>query len=349
MQKAFGICYAMESVSVHLVSIRWVLELIQSITAAFSEVPAARFNVDAFHHAATDRLNTLSTKGGHFLREDVSAFDASFFNMTTEEACATDPQQRILLEVAYEALENAGVSVKSVAGSETSCYVGCFTQDWREMIMQDTETSPKYSGTGAQNTMLSNRVSWFFDLRGPSMTIDTACSSSLVGLHLACQSLRFGESKMALVGGSNLMLSPDMSMWMSNLHFLSKDGLSKSFDASADGYGRGEGVAFVLLKPVSDAIRDGNVIRAVIRGTGINQDGKTPGITVPNSEAQAELIRSTYRAANLPLDQTGYFEAHVMLHPLLPVMIMTDSIGNWNTRWRPLGVEGNRGDACAPP
>ena len=233
--------------------------------------------------------------------------------MSAHEARATDPQQRILLEVAYEALENAGIPMENAAGSDTSCYVGCFTKDWSEMILRDPETSPKYIGTGGFNTMLSNRVSWFFDLRGPSMTVDTACSSSLVCLHLACQSIRCGESKMALVGGSNLMLGPDMNMWMSNLGFFSKDGLSKSFDASADGYGRGEGFAFVVLKPLETALRDGDVLRAVIRNTGVNQDGKTTGLTLPSSTAQADLIRSTYRAANLEMDSTHYVETHVRI------------------------------------
>ncbi len=302
------------------------LVLTAEIAAAYSKVPNNRFNIDAFHHPSTTNLNTVTPRGGHFLHEDVAAFDAPFFNITHHEACAIDPQQRMLLEVAYEVLENAGIPIENLAGTQTGCYVGCFTKDWHEMVMRDPETSPMYSASGALAAMLSNRLSWFYDLRGPSMTIDTACSSSLVGVHLACQSLQSGESKMALVGGSNLMLSPDINMWMSNLNFLSRDGLSKSFDAKADGYGRGEGVACVLLKSVAEAVRDGDTIRAIIRGTGVNQDGKTPGITLPNIEAQAELIRSTYRAANLDFKRTRYFEAHVSACRLqLPTFPLTDS------------------------
>lgn len=272
-------------------------------------MPRDRYNAKAFHHEG-DKLNTLSSVGGHFLEEDVSAFDAPFFNITANEAKAMDPTARMLLEVTYEALENAGVPVDDLVGSDTSCYVGCFTRDFHEMLMRDTETSPMYAGTGTGFSLLSNRISWFYDLRGPSLTLDTACSSSLVGLHLACQGLRSGESKIAIVSGANLILSPDLAIFLSNLHMLSREGLSRSFADGTSGYGRGEGIATVILKPLKDAIRDQDNIRAVIRGTGVNQDGHTTGITLPNSDAQAELIKSTYRAAGLEFSDTGYFEAH---------------------------------------
>ncbi|KAK5055284.1 hypothetical protein LTR84_013034 [Exophiala bonariae] len=276
---------------------------------AYTEVPSDRYNAKAFHHEG-EKLNTLSSTGGHFLGDDVSAFDAPFFNITANEAKAMDPTARMLLEVTYEALENAGIPVDDLVGSDTSCYVGCFTRDFHEMLMRDTETSPMYAGTGTGFSLLSNRVSWFYDLRGPSLTLDTACSSSLVGLHLACQGLRSGESKIAIVSGANLILSPDLAIFLSNLHMLSKEGLSRSFADGTTGYGRGEGIATVILKPLKDAIQDQDNIRAVIRGTGVNQDGHTTGITLPNSDAQAELITSTYRAAGLEFSDTGYFEAH---------------------------------------
>jgi zearalenone synthase (highly reducing iterative type I polyketide synthase) len=279
--------------------------------AAYSEVPPDRYNVDAFHHPADDKLNTLSSRGAHFLQEDISAFDAPFFNITTNEAKAMDPTARMLLEVTYEALENAGLPIENLVGSDTSCYVGCFTRDYHEMLMRDAETSPMYAGTGTGFSLLSNRLSWFYDFRGPSITLDTACSSSLVGFHLACQSLRTGESRLAVVSGANLILSPDLALWLSNLHMLAKDGLSRSFADGTSGYGRGEGIATLILKSLDDALRDGDTIRAVVRGTGVNQDGHTSGITVPNSDAQADLIRSTYRSAGLDLSQTPYFEAHV--------------------------------------
>ncbi|KAL4936566.1 hypothetical protein BDV06DRAFT_227771 [Aspergillus oleicola] len=285
-------------------------ELLSNKQSAAGTVPDNRYNVNAFHHEAREKLNTLSACQGHFIQEDVAAFDAPFFNITSQEAIAMDPTARILLEVTYEAIESAGLPIENLAGSDTSCYVGCFTRDWHEMLMRDAETAPMYSGTGTGFSLLSNRISWFYDMRGPSMTLDTACSSSLVGLHLACQGLRRGESKIAVVCGANLILSPDLGMWLSNLRMTSTDGLSRSFAEGVTGYGRGEGIATLIIKPLKDAMRTGDPIRAVIRGTGVNQDGHTTGITVPNSEAQADLIRSTYQSAGLDVSQTSYFEAH---------------------------------------
>ncbi|KAJ5155838.1 polyketide synthase [Penicillium capsulatum] len=285
-------------------------DLLSKKRSAFGKVPSDRYNVDAFHHPVNGKLNTLRPPGAHFLDQNVSSFDAPFFNITAQEAKAMDPTARMLLEVTYEGLENAGLPIESLAGSDTSCYVGCFTKDYHEMLMRDAEAAPMYSITGTGFSLFSNRVSWFYDFRGPSLTLDTACSSSLVGLHLACQGLRSGESKVAVVCGANLMLSPDLGLWLSNLHMTSKDGLSKSFAEGASGYGRGEGIAAVILKPLHDALRDGDTIRSVIRGTGVNQDGHTAGITLPNSDAQEDLIRSTYRQAGLDLRDTSYFEAH---------------------------------------
>ena len=244
------------------------------------------------------------------MQRDPAAFDAPFFQITPNEAKAMDPQQRMCLEVAYEALENAGLPMEAVVKTQTSCYVGCFTRDYGDILAYDVETRPAYSPTGVSASCLSNRVSWFYDLRGPSITVDTACSSSLVALHLACQSLKDGESEMSLVGGVNFMSSPDCNNSMSALHFLSPDGKCQSFDEKGNGYARGEGTSFVLLKPLAAAIRDNDVIRAVIRGTGSNQDGLTPGLTLPSAEAQSQLIRSTYERAGLDPADTGYVEAH---------------------------------------
>jgi acyl transferase domain-containing protein/NADPH:quinone reductase-like Zn-dependent oxidoreductase/ubiquinone/menaquinone biosynthesis C-methylase UbiE len=223
---------------------------------------------------------------------------------------AMDPMQRLLLEVTYEALENSGTPLDRVSGSQTSCYVGCFTKDYEEMQRRDMELAPKYQSTGASQTMLSNRLSYFFNLKGPSVSIDTACSSGLVAVHLACQSLRTGESSMAIAGGSNLILSPDIQIEMSDMHFLSPDSISHAFDDRANGYARGEGVGAVILKPLDLALRDNDPIRAIIRGTAASSDGRTPGITMPSKAAQVDLIRSAYRAAGLDVGETGYFEAH---------------------------------------
>jgi zearalenone synthase (highly reducing iterative type I polyketide synthase) len=278
--------------------------------AAWSEIPKDRFNVDAFWAPSKNR-NTSTTRGAHFLKQDISKFDANFFNFSKAEADAMDPQHRMMKEVTYEALENAGLPLSQLAGSRTGVFMGQFTSDYREMMFKDSESAPVYSATGSSKTSLANRISWLFDLKGPSFTMDTACSSSLVALHLACQSLRTGESDIAIVGGVNILLNPDMFLYLSNQNFLSPDGLCKSFDESGNGYGRGEGFAAIVLRRVHDAITFGDPIRAVIRGTASNQDGHTKGFTLPSANAQAALIEDTYRGAGLDFMDTHYFEAHV--------------------------------------
>lgn len=218
--------------------------------------------------------------------------------------------QRILLEVVYEATENAGIPMDTFAGSNTSCYVGCFTSDYDQLAKRDPETLPKYHSIGTGQAILSNRVSYCFDLKGPSLTLDTACSSSLVAIHLACQSLRTGESQTAVVGATHAILNPDVMVGMTNLHFLSADSICHTFDERANGYSRGEGMAALILKPLDAAVAAGDTIRAVIRGTSLNSNGRNHGITLPSREAQGQLIRTAYEQAGCDMSQTGYFEAH---------------------------------------
>lgn len=246
------------------------------------------------------------------MEDDVGLFDAPFFSMTQGEANAMDPQQRMLLEITYEALENAGLPLSQVVGSDTACFVGGFTRDYDDVTTSELAKTQLYTTTGNGLTMMSNRLSWFYDLHGPSVSLDTACSSSLVALALACQTIKSSDSdaRQAIVGGVNLMLAPDKMTTMNSLHFLSPDSQCYSFDDRANGYTRGEGIGIMVLKHIDDAIRDGDCIRAVIRGTGVNSDGKTPGITLPSSTAQASLIRKTYASAGLDPAHTGYFEAH---------------------------------------
>ncbi|KAK2057699.1 hypothetical protein LY76DRAFT_656636 [Colletotrichum caudatum] len=277
--------------------------------SAWSEVPASRWKGHSFWSASKQR-NKAITKSGHFIKQDVSKFDATFFGISSAEAAAMDPQHRLMTEVAYEAVESAGLTLKELQGSRTGVWMGHFTSDYKEMLYRDTDGAPPYAATSLQKTSLANRISWLWDLRGPSFTLDTACSSSLVALHLACQSLRTGESDMAIVGGSNLMLGPEVFIFFGGQGFLSPDGKSKSFDISADGYGRGEGFAAVVLKRADDAIRDNDPMRAVIRGTASNQDGHTKGFTLPSSEAQTRLIKEVYAQARLGFEGTGYVEAH---------------------------------------
>ena len=287
--------------------------------------------------------------GAHFLRDDVAAFDANFFGISANEAKAMDPQQRIMLEIAYEAFENAALSIEAIAGTNTSCYVGNFTTDYKDMLFRDPESNSLRTISGIGAELIANRISWFYDLRGSSVTVNTACSSSLVAFHHGYQSLRTKESSMALIGGSNLLLNPDYFQAMSKQHFLARDGLSKSFDAKGDGYGRGEGFAAVILKRFNDAIRDGDPIRAVIRGSGVNQDGKTKGITVPSLESQADLIRSTYRSAGLDFKDTHYCEAHVSTLDHKDTSRYSCLLGYWDQSGRPDRAGGNIQDLGSSP
>nr|WHN38866.1 polyketide synthase 5 [Elsinoe perseae] len=285
-------------------------DLIANGRSALCDIPPNRFNVDAYYHPNHERQGTINVRKAHFMNRDVSAFDAPFFTLPIAEAKAMDPQQRMALECTYEAMENAGLKMDDMSGSNTACFVGCFTRDYSDMMACDPEDLPLYQGTGTGSAIMSNRISWFFNFKGPSISLDTACSSSLVALHMGCQSLRTGESTTAVVGGTNLMLMPDIMGAMTRLHFLSPDGKCQSFDHKANGYSRGEGAAFCVLKPLHLAIQDGDMIRGVIRNTAVNQDGNTPGITLPSGQAQEALIRRVYSQARLNLADTDYVETH---------------------------------------
>ncbi|KAI0817435.1 hypothetical protein GGR55DRAFT_685082 [Xylaria sp. FL0064] len=279
--------------------------------SVMTEVPPDRFNINGFYHPDAARHDTINCRGAHFLSEDIRAFDAPFFSISSSEAECMDPQQRCLLETAYHALENAGIPIHKAAGSKTSVYEGSVGSNYCMFYDADEEINPKYKGTGTGSTLLSNRINWFYDLRGPSMSVETACSSSMVALHLACQSLRSRESTMSLVCGSQLYLEPlSSAIGLSTMNFLSSDSRCYSFDERANGYARGEGFGVLVIKPLVDAIAAGDTIRAVIRSTAMNQDGRTPGLTQPSQEAQESLIREAYRAGGLSLHETRLFETH---------------------------------------
>ncbi|KAM4063228.1 polyketide synthase dehydratase [Hirsutella rhossiliensis] len=279
---------------------------------SWSKVPSSRFNVDARHHPWAQRRGSLVCNGGYFLRESEAKWDAPFFSCSAVEARAMDPQQRLLLEVAYESLENAGFSLEAMADTETGCFVGGFTNDYKTIIQRDTLATPHYSMPGCALALLSNRVSWFYNLRGPSVTLDTACSSSLTALHLACESINSesNKSRCALVGGTSLIMDPGDGCLLNELGFLSPDSRCFAFDSRANGYARGDGICMVVLKHIDDAIRDGDAIRAVIRASGINSDGRTAGIVLPNGDAQERLIRATYQMSGLDPADTQYVEFH---------------------------------------
>lgn len=287
-------------------------ELLESGRPAWTPVPEDRYNGDAFYHPnADDATGTSNHPGGHFISGDVRDFDNTFFKYSKGQAAAIDPQQRILLELAYEALESGGIPREDVAGTATSVYSALFPTDYDRNLYKDTLDMPTYYMSGIEKAMLSNRISHVMDLRGPSMTLDTACSGGLIALHLACQSLRDGESDTSIVGASNLTLGPDHFIGLSNLHMLSSTGRCYPFDQRGKGYGRGEGVVVLVLKRLDAAIRDRNPIRAVIRNTATGQDGYTPqGITYPNGKAQADLARTVYSRAGLLPEEVAYVEAH---------------------------------------
>lgn len=214
----------------------------------------------------------------------------------------------------YEGIERAGLKLEKLQASQTGVFVGVMSADYMELLARDIDAFPTYFASGTARSILSNRISYFFDWHGPSMTIDTACSSSLFAVHLAVQSLRNGEAPAAVVAGANLALSPEQFVAESKLKMLSPDGRSRMWDKDANGYARGDGVAALVLKTLSSALADGDSIECIIRETGINQDGRTKGITMPSPAAQADLIWSTYRKAGLDLSRPEYrpqyFEAH---------------------------------------
>ncbi|KAI1140972.1 ketoacyl-synt-domain-containing protein [Hypoxylon sp. FL0543] len=278
--------------------------------SAWSEIPKSRLNVASYFHPSGNRQGSIPFQAGHFLEGDVRAFDSSFFSIPADEARAIDPQQRILLEVAVEALDSAGIDRNAIKKSDTGVWVGSFVKDYEQIVLRDPDDSPKYGATGNGIAIMSNRISYFLDVNGPSMTIDTGCSASLVCVHNACQGLRNREIDIGLAGGAGLILTPNTMMPMTALNFLSPDGKCFAFDARANGYGRGEGIGIVVLKRLQDAIRDNDNIRGVIRGSSVNQDGRTPGITLPSSEAQLRNIKSVYKRAGLSVDKTAYVECH---------------------------------------
>lgn len=274
-----------------------------------TSVPEERFDISRYWHP--DRKasgRTCSVSAG--IVGDVKKFDAAFFGMSPKEAEALDPQQRMVLEMAWEAFEDAGIAPSKIAGSKTAVYIGAASTDMGMVHADDSCVTGPYAMTGTSLSIIANRLSYFFDLHGPSMTIDTACSSSLVALHEACRAMEAENLPMALVGGVNVLLSPMSFVGFSKAHMLSADGRCKVFDEAGNGYVRSEGGAVILIKPLEAAIRDKDAIHAVIRATGVNSDGRTSGIALPNCEAQRQLLESIYEDPRVDRHRVSYVEAH---------------------------------------
>ncbi|MDY0055083.1 MAG: SDR family NAD(P)-dependent oxidoreductase [Methyloversatilis sp.] len=277
---------------------------------AISEVPADRWDAEAYHDADPDAPGTIVTRNGGFIAAP-DAFDAAFFGISPREAASLDPQQRLLLEVAWETMEHAGLPPPSLAGQPVGVFVGASSHDYSQMLLSRPEQLiDAYLATGNSHSVAAGRLSYQFGFTGPSLAVDTACSSSLVAVHLACQALRAGECDMALAGGVNRILTPDGSIVFSRAHMLAPDGRCKTFDAAADGFTRAEGCGLVMLKRLSDAQRDGDRILALVRGSAVNQDGRSGGLTVPNGPSQQAVIRRALEQAGLAPRDIDYVEAH---------------------------------------
>jgi acyl transferase domain-containing protein len=284
-------------------------QLLHNGVDAITEVPKERWDIDQFYDPEPGKPGKMSTRWGGFL-EHVDQFDPSFFGISPREVERMDPQQRLVLEVAWEALENAGLAPDKLSDSQTSVFIGIGNYDYCRLLAQDISLANAYDGTGNTLSIAANRLSYTLNLRGPSVVIETACSSSLVALHFACRSLQSGESDLGLVGGVSLMLSPEPFITYSHAHMMAADGRCKTFDAGADGYVRGEGCGVIVLKRLSDALRDKDFIYATVRGTAVNQDGLSNGLTAPNGPSQQVVIRQALKNAGVTPAEISYIEAH---------------------------------------
>ncbi len=296
-------------------------KLLRSGTCAITEIPRDRWDIDQYYDPDQKKPGGIISRHGGFIH-DVDQFDAHFFNISHREAAAMDPQQRLLLTLAWEALERAGMNPAALAGTRTGVFVGIFSHDYEIIQIRNNDRDTRisfddmYFATGNSASVAAGRLAYCFGFEGPAIAIDTACSSSLVAVHLACQSLRNRETDIALASGVNLLLSPELSMTFSRAGMLSRTGLCKTFDASADGYVRSDGCGMVVLKLLSQAIADGDPVLAVVRGSAINQDGASNGLTAPNGLSQEAVIRTALANAGVAPHDVSYIEAHGTGTPL---------------------------------
>ncbi|ROO62099.1 phosphopantetheine binding protein [Micromonospora sp. Llam0] len=285
-------------------------ELLTGPASGLRDIPADRPGLRSVHHPEVGRPGHSYVDRAGFLT-DVAGFDPDFFGISQREAESLDPQQRLLLETSWEALERAGVAVRRADRLDAGVFVGLMAAEYGERFTAtDPDRLDPYFGTGGGHCFAAGRISYALGLRGPAVTLDTACSSSLVALHSAARSLRSGECRYALVGGANLIFSPRLMVSLCQSRALAPDGRSKPFTAAADGYGRGEGVATVVLMRLADAVAEGRPVLAVVRGSAVNHDGASSGLTVPNGPAQQEVIRAALRDAGADPAEVSYVEAH---------------------------------------
>ncbi|PRT34001.1 type I polyketide synthase [Bacillus wiedmannii] len=285
---------------------------------AVTEIKPDRFQADSYLSEKAEDKGKANTRYGSFLDQDIKNFDNVHFEISAVEAASVDPQQRLLMEVSWESLENAGLDIEELRGSKTGVFVGIDGVDYinREVFSGNVDDIGRYSLFGVSSHSAAGRLSYFYDFRGPAACISTACSSSLTALNMAVDSLRNGQCDLAIVGGVNLILNPEPFVGLAQNHSLSPDGRCKTFDASADGFGRGEGCGCIILKRLSDAKRDQNSIEALIKGIYVGQDGKSNGFFAPNGLAEQRVITEALKRAGLNVDDVGYIEAHGTGTPL---------------------------------
>ena len=305
-------------------------EMMINKTDAISEIPKDRWDADALYGPETEANEKVSGRWGGFL-DHVDQFDPAFFGISPREARAMDPQQRLFMEVAYEALENAGLTFDDLNDSPTGVFTTSYHNDYSHLQLSALEQIDGHTLTGTLHSIVPNRLSYFLNLHGPSISIDTACSSSLVAVHMACQNLRNEECGIALAGGVNIIISPEVMVSLSKVGFLASDGRCRTFDASASGFVRGEGCGVIILKRLSDALANGDQVLAVIRGSAVNQDGRSNVLTAPNGLAHQKLVRQALDNAGVSADQISYIEAHGTGTPLgdpIEVEALTEVIGS---------------------
>jgi phthiocerol/phenolphthiocerol synthesis type-I polyketide synthase C len=284
-------------------------QLLASGGDAVTEVDDKRWSTRFFYHPKRNEPGKSYTWSAGLI-SGVDLFEPSFFGISPREAAQMDPQQRLLLELVWHALEDAGIPPSKVSGNAAGVYIGASATDYSDLRLGDPAGADSYFMTGSTLSILANRISYVFDLHGPSLAVDTACSSSLVALHHACEAIRTGSIATAIVGGVNLLLAPYPFIGFSRASMLSQRGHCFAFDERADGYVRGEGGGVLLLKRLDAALADNNPIRAVILATGVNSDGRTIGLSLPSETAQASLLRSVHIRAGISPDKLAFFEMH---------------------------------------
>src|SRR6201993_1652315 len=284
-------------------------QLLMAAGDAVSQVGDRRWSTRFYYHPDRSEPGKSYTWSAGLIT-GVDLFEPSFFGISPREAAQMDPQQRLLLELAWHAFEDAGIPPSKISGSATGVYIGASTTDYSDLRIGDPASADSYFMTGSTLSILANRISYVFDLRGPSLAVDTACSSSLVALHQACEAIGSNRIASAIVGGVNLLLAPYPFIGFSRASMLSRRGRCFAFDERADGYVRGEGGGVVILKPLEDALASGDPLRAIILASGVNSDGRTIGLSLPSEAAQASLLRSVYARAGIAPQQLAFLEMH---------------------------------------